>query len=353
MILSVVMGLSTWMYAQSSAADKEVTFQQDTAYIETFTSPLDLTARYYNSVKYSRYAIRDNRYKGRLQYRSNENLILGVGVSYRKATLNLGLNFPFVNSWDQDKKGETRYLDAQFHYYLDHYVFDAWLSTYKGYFLANPHSLTTQPLDDESYPIRPQIWNTNLSFSLMRVLNSKKFSFRSTFAQDEWQKKSAGSFLIGAEYNMVFNSADSSFIPSNMKNPDFFSGYDFKKNAVFNVGLNGGYGHTFVIARHFFISLIGTVSVGGSYTTMTAASDDLEDLEGLSWNVNYSSKVGMGYNSKTFYIGIATVQAFMTNHTPVDYGKITSNPGNVRINIVKRFVLNKPIDLPILNKILD
>lgn len=338
--------------AQSKQVD-EYQHEQDTNYIASYTSELDLTARFYNSVKFSRYVIRDTRYDERLRYASNENLIIGVGVSYKRATFNLGLNFPFVNSWDQEDKGKTKYLDAQIHYYLDKFVFDAWLSTYRGYYLTNPHETTTQPLDDNSFPIRPNVRNTNFSFNLVRILNPEKFSFRAAFAQDEWQKKSAGSFLLGVEYNMMFARADSSLIPSNIKEPDFFDGYRMRKSAVVNLGVSGGYGHTFVIARHFYISIVATMAVGGAYTSLASDDATKNDLEQLTYNVNYSTKFGLGYNSETFQVGLASVQSFMTNHTPLDHSKITQNPGNVRINLIKRFVLNKPIKLPILNKILD
>lgn len=351
-MLIAYMLLGSAVLAQSGSTDGYEHIQ-DTSYIASYTSDLDLTTRFYNSVKFSRYVLRDTRFEERLRYASNENLIIGVGVSYKRATFNLGLNFPFVNSWDQKDKGKTKYLDAQIHYYLDKVVFDAWLSTYRGYYLTNPHETTTQPQDDSSYPIRPHVRNTNFSFNLIRILNPEKFSFRAAFAQDEWQKKSAGSFLVGLEYNMMFTRADSSLIPSNVLEPDFFDGYQMKKCAIVNLGISGGYGHTFVVARHFYFSIVATMALGGSYTSMVSDLDTQKDIDQLSFNVNYSTKVGLGYNSRTFQIGLATVQTFMTNHTPLDHSKITENPGNVRINLIKRFVLNKPISLPILNKILD
>ncbi|WP_422362141.1 DUF4421 family protein [Reichenbachiella sp.] len=351
----MLLGLLTLVHVLRAQSDIEDKYEhkQDTNYIASYTSELDLTTRFYNSVKFSRYVLRDSRYEERLRYASNENLIIGVGVSYRRATFNLGLNFPFVNSWDEKDKGKTKYLDAQIHYYLDKFVFDAWLSTYKGYYLTNPHETTTQDEMDSSFPIRPEIRNTNFSFNLVRIFNSEKFSFRSAFAQDEWQKKSAGSFLLGMEYNMMFSKGDSSFIPFNTKETDFFDGYEINKNAIVNLGVSGGYGHTFVVAQHFYFSIVATVAFGGSFTALESYDDTQEDIDGLTFNVNYSTKVGLGYNSETFQVGLATVQTFMTNHTPLDHSKITENPGNVRINLIKRFVLNKPIRLPILNKILD
>ncbi len=339
------------LYAQDNS--KTLKHKQDSNYIASYTSELDLTTRFFNSIKFSRYVLRDSRYKERLRYASNENLIIGVGVSYKRLTFNLGLNFPFVNSRDVEDKGKTKYLDAQIHYYLDNYVFDAWLSTYKGYFLTNPHETTNQDMADHSFPIRPDMINTNFSFNLVRVLNSEKFSFRAAFAQDEWQKKSAGSFLVGAECNMMFSKGDSSFVPSNVRESDFFDGYKIRKNTILNLGVSGGYGHTFVLAKHFYLSIVATAAFGGSYTSLKSHDDSQEDVHGLTFNVNYSTKVGLGYNSETFQIGLATVQTFMTNHTSLAHSKITENPGNVRINLIKRFVLKKPIRLPILNKLLD
>jgi hypothetical protein len=322
----------------------------DSNYIQQFHSPLELTTRLFNSIKYSRFHIRDRALKQKLLYRSNENLILGLGVSYRKLTFNLGLNFPFINN-DEEEKGETKYLDAQVHYYLNRYIVDLWFSYFKGYYLSNPHEATSQPITDTSYPIRPDIRNIVISASIMRVLNPTKFSLRAAFVQDEWQKKSAGSFLAGAEYNMIVTKGDSSLLPRNIQDPDFFSGYRLNQYAIFSLGVNGGYGYTWVLFKHLFVNFVAVGSVGLSYVDMDSKFNSPSSQSDVAININYSGRFSMGYNSRSVFVGISNVYTFTSNDSPIGKGSIIQNSGNVRLNVVKRFNLKKPLDTPLLRKI--
>lgn len=322
---------------------------QDTTYVQTFTGDLDLTTRIYSSVKYSRLKIKDNELGLNLDYRTNVNYIIGFGVNYKQFALNIGLNFPFVNN-DQDIRGETKYLDAQGHYYYEKSVVDLWLSRYKGYFLQNRYDVTDQSKIDSSYPLRPDMVNTNFGISAMHVFNAKKYSFRAAYAHDEWQKKSAGSLLLGSDVNVVLSKADSSHVPGNIVDTDFFDGYKLNRLVVLNLSVNGGYAHTFVIKKHLFVALSLVGSYGVRQVGLESEDPNQADRDSFKFNASVHAKAAIGYNSETFFIGFTGINSWIYNKTPVPGTRITQIPGNIRFHIVKRFKMNKPIYLPIVNK---
>ena len=71
---------------------------------------------------------------------------------------------------------------------------------YKGYYLSG--GLAAPP--GEQYYIRPDIGLSLGGIAFYRALNDKKFSYQAGLLQNEWQRKSAGSILVGAlKYIMV------------------------------------------------------------------------------------------------------------------------------------------------------
>jgi len=319
----------------------------DSTYVSTFTGPIDLTGRLYSSVKYSRFWVSDRNINERLRYRTNTNFILGVGINYRRLAFNLGLNFPFIND-DDALRGETKYLDFQGHYYKPNYTLDLWLSRYKGYFLFNSAAVTTQSSLDKSFLIRPDMVNTNFGISVMHVFNSKRYSFRAAFAHDEWQKKSAGSFLLGSDINVVAIKGDSSFVPKTINDPDFFDQYQLDRVLIYNLSMNAGYAYTLVLKKHFFIAVSVSGSIGISHTTLESDLVSQQETNGITHNFNLNVKAAIGYNSAKYFVGFTGVNSWLFNKTTIPGGVITQIPGNVRLHFVKRITLSKPIKLPLM-----
>ena len=174
--------------------------QYDSTYIGSYST--ELTGRLYTSRKFSRYGLKDRDENFKLIYKTNENQILGFGATYKFFTLNIGLNFPFVNN-DDDIYGESRYLDVQSQAYFRRYMIDMWLSLYKGYYIDQPADRLSNWSSNNEFPMRPEMVNTTFGGTILRLLNSSKFSYRAAFVQDEWQKRSAGpgtGGIVGSDY---------------------------------------------------------------------------------------------------------------------------------------------------------
>ena len=78
----------------------------DTSYISVYKD--ELTTRLYISRKQNGYNLDDGFYRPWIKYRTNDNILLGMGYTYSFLTINLGVKLPFVND-DDDLYGKSRY----------------------------------------------------------------------------------------------------------------------------------------------------------------------------------------------------------------------------------------------------
>src|SRR5690606_14649801 len=87
--------------------------QNDSSYYVSYEN--QLTGRLYFSKKYTSFRYFDTEEDIALRYFPNTTLNMGVGATYKWATLNLGFGFGFLNP--DNGRGDTRYLDLQGHFY--------------------------------------------------------------------------------------------------------------------------------------------------------------------------------------------------------------------------------------------
>jgi hypothetical protein len=184
--------------------------------IQLITNPSwvkKITGRYYFSQKYTALEIkRNNKTTPRLRYTPNTTLNMGIGATYGFFTLNLAFGFGFLNR-GEEQKGKTKYWENQGHMYGRKWGYDFYAQFYKGYYLY-PKGLGSN--DPNLYYIRPDIKFNLFGFAPFRILNDRKFSYRAAMVQNEWQKRSAGSFLLGGEIYYGIVKADSALVPDAM-----------------------------------------------------------------------------------------------------------------------------------------
>jgi len=307
----------------------------DTTYYESYTE--ELTARTYSSVKFLNFGLINGQEGTALRYNTNYNFILGLGVNYSIFGLNIGLNFPFVNH-DDDKYGPSHYLDLQSHIYARRYNIDLYLQNYKGYYIPNPDKVFAGWPVSDTFPKRPDINTLSVGFNVQYMFNYKRFSFKAAFNQNEWQKKSAGSFVAATNFFYFISEGDSSlmFVNSSDIRP-------FNRSDILNVGVSGGYYYTLVIAKHAFVSLGMAAGPSTGLSWLDVNDKVVEQKSGLSFGLNGVIRSSAGYNSRRVYVGVSFFQQLVFNQIPGDKTWEYFHTGNLRFNIAYRFTLNKPI----------
>ena len=168
---------------------------------------------------------------------------------------------------------------------------------YQAYELSNLSGVNVDI--NEASKRREDIRTINVGLQYQYAFNYTKFSMKAPFIFNEVQIKSAGSPILGASFNMFTMDSDSSIIPEDAS--DFFvANANMDDLNVLSLSVSFGYMYTFVIKRHFFLtlSLMPGLSInGGDYNT---ASRNY-----LSPNLNFKlgSMNAIGYNGRRLYVG--------------------------------------------------
>ncbi|PLW99534.1 MAG: hypothetical protein C0591_02645 [Marinilabiliales bacterium] len=322
---------------------KPLVINWDTAYYSSYME--QMTIRWYSSVKYTGFRILNMEEKQNLLYLSNVNYIIGAGISYSWFTLNIGINYyPIINN-DEDIYGPTTYLDLQSHIYLRKMNIDLYAQYYEGYYLANSGNVINDWPQGDTFQIRPDIYTLTLGFNYQYVFNWKKFSYKAIYNQNEWQKKSAGSWVLGANAFYYTNRGDSTLIPANLKNTELFNNLDYSKQNVLNLGISGGYYYTLVLFKHYFISagVAGGPSIGNSW--LNTENIGKVSFSNVALNLNVIARASIGYNSEKFFAGFSFLQQMFFNQIPSENIWTNFHTGNARIYFVYRFPIKKPLKI--------
>ena len=292
-----------------------------------------ITVRYLFSKKYIALSLNAANGGIDLRYRPNSKFTMGIGATYHVLSINLVYGFGFLNP--ESGKGKTKYLDLQSHLYLNKWTIDFYGQFYKGYYLYPKGLNSTSP---DSYYQRPDI-NINLyGITLYRVLNYKKFSLRTAFLQNEWQKKSAGTFLLGGKMNYGIMKADSSFVPHSVEN--LYPKAGINNVHFFCFGPGAGYAYSLVVKQHFFMTGSVTANLNFGYST--------EKSNFASNNKVYVNPVSIfrfviGYNNNTWNVSIN----WISNMLPVSGSTAANNyllqTGNYRLIFAKKIKAGKKV----------
>ena len=309
---------------------------KDTAYIKEYYRK-HLIIRAYESTKFNNFKYIDSHDK--LVYKPNDHNNFGLGFNYRFISLNFGFYLPFASK-DRNTYGKTVDIDAQTHVYVHKYIVDFFGQYYKGYYLSNAGAVEGIP--PNQVVLRPDITTRDISLAVQYVFNDKRFSYNAPFYQNEVQKKSAGSFLLGAGIYHLDAKGDSALVPSNVAYTDFFRNNRFNESSNTGFGVNGGYAYTLVIKKLFFItgSLSGGVGINRSSLTNTAIN---ETDEKVGPQLNFTTRFAAGYNSDKYFAGITYIRLVTEDNSVMPHTWQEVNTGNFRFIVAKRFRLKKAL----------
>jgi len=314
------------MYATAQQPTAET--DHDTTYYESFMGK-KITGRYYFSQKYTALEIkRSNKTTPRLRYTPNTTLNMGIGATYGFFTLNLAYGFGFLNR-GEEQKGKTKYWENQGHMYGRKWGYDFYAQFYKGYYLY-PKGVGSP--DPNLYYSRPDIKFNLFGIAPFRILNDKKFSYRAAFVQNEWQKRSAGSFLLGAEIYYGIVNADSALVPDDMAM--LYKQQGIHKIQFFKIGPGAGYAHTLVLWRHFFItgSLQANMNLGWVQETSKSSSEDC-----FSFTPNFYYRAAAGYNSRSWNVNVSWVSNRISVRGASSADGYIGRVGIVRATLARQF----------------
>ncbi|WP_430900600.1 MULTISPECIES: DUF4421 domain-containing protein [unclassified Paraflavitalea] len=318
-LIIAVFSLNNSMLAQTGA-------ERDSSYVESFDD--QLTLRTYLSQKYTIFNVNGKGNQYFLQYRPNTNLNLGLGATYRGLTINLGYGLKFLNK-DSDK-GTTKYLDLQSHLYGKKWRIDGFGQFYKGYFLF-PKGTAASSVN--SYYIRPDIAVNELGVSAYYILNHRKYSYRAAFIQDEWQKKSSGSLLVGGVFVAGRVKGDSAFVPSSRAS--LYEQAAIRYLSYVQAGPGIGYSYTWVYKEHWYATGSGTISID-----LGTVNERTNQVKYHTWRLapDLLIRLVAGYNSADWGLSfswVSNTNGIRGIHRTSSY---SVNTGNYRFTLSRKFI---------------
>ncbi|GHT79779.1 hypothetical protein FACS189467_0050 [Bacteroidia bacterium] len=261
----------------------------DTAYVEQYPHKLQVTA--FGARNFIEMAAADK------DYIPNSPIVLGFGLSIKNTVI--GLYYGFITI-DAQRNEKTETFDFQIHNYRKHLIVDLYIQQYKGF--ANA---------DIFYP--------NLSVArygaeTTYIFNGNKFSTKAAFEQTERQRKSVGSWVLGA----------SAYFTQIKNGQSVFEKWDGNINNL-QLGANAGYVYSWVINPQWLMS--------GMMTTGIALGNEFNNLENDQIRIYPASLVrfAWSYNKPTWSLAISTLYKF--DWTDQQFFR----SGYVQLSFVKRF----------------
>ena len=323
-----------------SLFESDFTQKYDSSYITVYRD--ELTTRFYLFRKQNGLNLSERLLSPWMKYRTNDNLMLGLGYTYSFLTINLAMKFPFIND-DDDLYGRSSYLDLSTHTIFRSIIVDLYLQYNKGFYLSNPDKVLASYVRTPARPARGDLRTNLLGLNIQYLFNSSKYSYKAAFYQNEFQKKSAGSPIIGAEAYWALAMSDSAMVWNGLPQSGYMEDRPFNQSDILNFGINAGYAYTFVWQETLYLSLSTMFGAAGGmhhvYNSM--ASETLS--KGFTAGFSNSTRISFGFNSRQYYVGLSYIRFSTTNQVGREPDWIGYNTGSIRVNFVKRFITKKPI----------
>jgi hypothetical protein len=216
-------------------------------------------------------------------------LFLSLDYEFLGVSVGIVPRFLGANS-DEDLKGESSFTDYRFRFFLGQWVQSLEYSKVSGYYVKN----TGDFVPDWTEDVDPYLQFSNLTSSKYGMSTSyvfnPNFSYRNIVYQNEWQKKSSGSFVgtLFYDYNtFTFNELD---IDS--------------KERFFNIRLAPSYYYTYVMRENWFASSNLSPSLGIRFSKSTSFDGTTTEVETKSYLTrSVSTGLNLGYSSKKVIFG--------------------------------------------------
>lgn len=275
-----------------------------------------------------------------IRVRPNEMGSIGLRVSHRWVSGALAFGVKNIQS---EKKGTTEFFNLNINTYRQKWGFDGYFHSYKGQYITNDEiAALPQFIDNETYPVLPDVNTLYTGVNAYYISNHKKFSYRASFMSNEIQKKSAGSFVLMLSYSFFKMDSDTGFVPGDLQSTIPLSSQiiDGKFNSW---SIMPGYAYTLVFAKKFFFTLspsIGLMTQYQNYTTKGTTEKGQSD-----GNVFYPrgmARAALGHNASKWYWGIsAIVDNYIVRLPEKDLLIYNIGYANIyvgfRVNVPKRF----------------
>ncbi|MGI6219287.1 MAG: DUF4421 domain-containing protein [Bacteroidaceae bacterium] len=229
---------------------------------------------------------------------SSPQMKIGVNLTYRHLTLGLSTNVDQLLGRKSKKE-----IDYSLSSYGNRFGGELFYTTSDNYNLRNEQA-------DARYPRLRCFESQRLQGSAYYVFNHRRFSYPCTITQSYYQRRSCGSFLIGANFSAQRLTMDEGKIPADL--PPEFDGLEQipRKTSYTIIGLSVGYAYNWVLKKRWTLhaSLIATVPVYEKGTI--SYTDRKETIRYNPLNTSPAMRFGVLYNGRHNFGGLSISNNF-------------------------------------------
>ncbi|MEL7585785.1 MAG: DUF4421 domain-containing protein [Prolixibacteraceae bacterium] len=293
-----------WIAGQCWSQKKErVAFDLDTNYVKTYYN--DLIVRIYSANRNNFVRFLDTFEDLELKYRPNDYFDLGAGINYKWFGLNVGSKIGKLSN-DDERFGKTSTFGLQSYLYARKFTVDIMAMKTRGYYLKLENDDFERQLEPEQYYQRRDIRTKNIGVNLNYVLNYRRFSYKAAFKQNDLQKKSAGSVILGGGVYLLKVSADSALVPREIAT-NYFTGWrELDAFKTYSINGNVEYAYSWVPLRNWIAT--------GSWRVSLGLQKNIWELgdEGVYRQVKFGRsgmiRLSGGHHFPEFYLGFSYVR---------------------------------------------
>ena len=275
----------------------------DSTYIYQF--PRNLSLEFNGKSNFHAIVIQNKESKEYLTYLPSVPVDIGLKFNYRWLGFSIGLAHFHK---DPTIYGKSNNFNLSVNIYGRWMITDFAVRTYKGFYVYSP--LYSERLKNYNipYPHASGMKHFIFKLNMLYLFNSKTYSVKAAFTQNEIQKKSGGSFLTG--YYMAFHNIRSGESPVPEADTSRFPGASrFNGLKDFITGFQAGYAHSFVIAKNINLSFLLNPVFGFQIYSLQEANNAIKHykMEGiLKWNYRLS----LTYDIRKYYFGFMYVEDY-------------------------------------------
>lgn len=180
----------------------------------------------------------------------------------------------------------------------------------QGFYLADAGNWVPNWTEGSAVPVRPDLRNTTVLATVNYALSGKRrYSQNAAQFQMERQKKSAGTFIVGASVWSTEVRADSALLTV-AQSDSFGIAARFPRVRRVVVGLSFGYTHTFAFWHKGFIHFALLPGVG--YQQQSIALQGGGEVSGGSGAGVSEFRVGAGFNGDRWYTSFTAAFYYST-----------------------------------------
>jgi hypothetical protein len=295
-VLSLLLFIFIHLHGITAASDTVAKPPRyDTAYI--FDYKYLLTARIYLLIQDTKLVL-DQQESGKIIFKPNLPFKLGIAGFYKWFGLGLSLYSPF-SFIDEQKNGKTKALDLRLNLYSNVFAIEGHLLRIKGFYVSN----FAGPAG--THYTSPEMLIYSIGLSGYYIYNYKRFSLRSAYFQNEWQKKSAGSLIGRLSVNVSTLDADSGMIPRELlMDYNFDSLNNYTSGTLVSASLTPGYAYNFVFLKRCYLH--AGLLAGPQYNSLTDRTSGKNVQTGV-FSMLLLFRGAIGYNGNKFHAGFSAI----------------------------------------------